>query len=189
MRSPARKPYSTDVKAIKRFQKKYARKLRRDFQIIRTWPPGTDMNQKREGARVAGLRAYQEQNREIYGEQTEEEKQLWKDIRAELAKTRREAKLPIERDLPDLWNYDSARLIKELDGLREMILRIPATLETRSALQSAIDRIWRLEQDVRFLLLLQREAQRTFAQKSESIEQTAPAPAKKPSVKVRKVSA
>jgi hypothetical protein len=44
-----------------------------------------------------------------------------------------------------------------------MILGIPETLQTRSALQSALDRIWRLEQDLRYLLSLQRDGQRAFA--------------------------
>jgi len=147
------------------------------------------MNQKPAGPRAVSLHAYREANLALLGKPTHEEKARWQEIRAELSKTRREAKLPIEPDLPDLWNYDSACLLKELDGIREMILRIPAMLETRSALQSAIDRIWRVEQDVRFLLHLQRDAQRAFAQKAESIKETIPAPAKSQPVKLRKIGA
>ena len=40
------KPYVTDTEAVKKFQKKYAPKAGQDFQIIRTWPPATDMNDK-----------------------------------------------------------------------------------------------------------------------------------------------
>lgn len=178
MKSPTTKLYVTDVQAVKKLQKKYRPKLRQHFQIIRTWPPTTDMNQKPLGPRATSLKAWRDANRESLGEQTPEEKELWKKIRVELAQTRREAKLPIERDLPDLWNYDSERLLQELDGIREMILRIPATLDTRSALQSAIDRIWRVEQDVRFLLFLQRDAQRAFAKKADTIKQNIPAPPK-----------
>ena len=54
---------------------------------------------------------------------------------------------------------DTAHLLNELAGIREMILRVPITLQTKSALQSAIDRIWRVEEDVRFLLSLQRDMQ------------------------------
>jgi hypothetical protein len=183
MKPPSLKLYVTDIQAVKRFQRKYPPKLRQDFQIIRKSSPATDMNQKAIGPRATSHQAYREFNRELFGEQTEEEKNRWKEIRAELAKTRREAKLPIEPDLPDLWNYDSERLLKELDGIREMILRIPATLETRSALQSAIDRIWRVEQDVRFLLFLQREAQRAFAKKADTIKQSTPTPATSQPVK------
>jgi hypothetical protein len=60
------------------------------------------------------------------------------------------------------WIYgvmDTAHLLNELAGIREMILRVPITLQTKSALQSAIDRIWRVEEDVRFLLSLQRDMQ------------------------------
>jgi hypothetical protein len=54
---------------------------------------------------------------------------------------------------------DTAHLLDELAGIREMILRVPITLQTKSALQSATDRIWRVEEDVRFLLSLQRDMQ------------------------------
>src|SRR5438094_1442772 len=66
----------------------------------------------------------------------------------------------------DLWSYDTAHLLDELAGIREIILRVPITLQTKSALQSAIDRIWRVEEDVRFLLSLQRAMQRSFAAKA-----------------------
>ena len=55
---------------------------------------------------------------------------------------------------------DTAHLLNELAGIREMILRVPGLhLANEMALQSAIDRIWRVEEDVRFLLSLQRDMQ------------------------------
>jgi hypothetical protein len=125
------------------------------------------MNQKPTGVRAARLQAEREDTLKALGPLSGKDKATWQTIRAELSQTRREAKLPIEPNLPDLWSYDSARLLSELDGIREMILRIPATPDTRSALQSAIDRIWRVEQDTRFLLSLQRDGQRAFAKRAE----------------------
>src|SRR5207248_8507353 len=61
-------------------------------------------------------------------------------------------------------------LLDELAGIREMVLRVPATLQTKSALQSAIDRIWRVEEDVRFLLSLQRDMQTSFARKAAQFQ-------------------
>ena len=73
----------------------------------------------------------------------------------------------------DLWSYDTAHLLDELAGIREIILRVPITLQTKSALQSAIDRIWRVEEDVRFLLSLQRDMQASFARKAAKFESRA----------------
>src|SRR5438046_4705476 len=81
-------------------------------------------------------------------------------------KMQRRARLPEAPKPFDLWSYDAPHLLDELAGIREMILRIPVTLQTKSALQSAIDRIWRVEDDVRFLLSLQRDMQRSFAAKA-----------------------
>jgi hypothetical protein len=131
------------------------------------------MNQKPTGLRASYREIYRAYVEAEVGKQSPEQKAQWEQVRAELSKSREEARLPIETPLPDLWNYDSERLLKELGGIREMILRVPVTLETRSAMQSAIDRIWRVEGDVRFLLHLQRDAQREFAKRAEPHEKTA----------------
>jgi len=68
-----------------------------------------------------------------------------------------------------LRSYDTAQLLDELSGIREMILRVPITLQTKSALQSATDRIWRVEEDVRFLLSLQRDMQASFARRAAQL--------------------
>src|SRR5438093_9687110 len=101
---------------------------------------------------------------------TPQEKAEWEEIRAGSVEMQRRARLPEAPKPFDLWSYDTAHLLDELAGIREMILRIPATLQTRSALQSAIDRIWRVEEDVRFLLSLQRDMQTSFAAKAKQVE-------------------
>src|SRR5438093_13709408 len=95
-----------------------------------------------------------------------QEKAEWEEIRAGSLEMQRRARLPEAPKPFDLWSYDTAHLLDELAGIREIILRVPITLQTKSALQSAIDRIWRVEEDVRFLLSLQRAMQRSFAAKA-----------------------
>ena len=82
-------------------------------------------------------------------------------------------------------------LLDELAGIREIILRVPITLQTKSALQSAIDRIWRVEEDVRFLLSLQRDMQASFAQKGAQLKSQAKTetPKKQANLHVREISA
>jgi hypothetical protein len=46
----------------------------------------------------------------------------------------RRARLPEAPKPFDLWSYDTAHLLDELAGIREMILRVPITLQTKSAL-------------------------------------------------------
>ena len=93
---------------------------------------------------------------------------------------RNDPPLPLaQAKFSDAWLYDGQRLLNELADVREMILRIPPlptnatdqaeyfTLTNRSRMQSAIDRIWRLEEDLRFLIALNRERQRDFAQRQQ----------------------
>ena len=96
---------------------------------------------------------------------TSQEKAEWEEIRAGSVEMQRRARLPQAPKPFDLCSYDTAQLLDELAGIREMILRVPITLQTKSALQSAVDRIWRVEEDVRFLLSLQRDMQASFAQR------------------------
>src|SRR5207248_10583948 len=100
---------------------------------------------------------------------TPEEIAEWEQICLALNKMQKRIKAPPSSKPFDLWSYDTAHLLHELAGIREMILRIPATLQTKSALQSAIDRIWRVEEDVRFLLSLQRDMQTSFARKGAQL--------------------
>jgi len=101
---------------------------------------------------------------------TPQEKAEWEEIRAGSLEIQRRARLPEAPKPFDLWSYDTAHLLDELAGIREIILRVPITMQTKSALQSAIDRIWRVEEDVRFLLSLQRDMQASFARKAAKLE-------------------
>lgn len=76
----------------------------------------------------------------------------------------------IPQKLPAPWLADSEWLLAELTKTRETILRIPLQLAIATDIQSAIDRVWRLEQNLRYLLHLHREGQRSFA-KQQSISQ------------------
>ena len=100
---------------------------------------------------------------------TPQEKAEWEEIRAGSVEMQRRARLPEAPKPFDLWSYDTAHLLDELAGIREMTLRVPITLQTKSALQSAIDRIWRVEEDVRFLLSLQRDMQASFARRAAQL--------------------
>jgi hypothetical protein len=68
--------------------------------------------------------------------------------------------------LPDPWLFDSEKLLRELDRCREMVLLIPApTHETHFATNIAIDALWNLRENIRYLLHLHRDGQRAFAMK------------------------
>ena len=122
---------------------------------------------------------------------TAQEKAEWEEIRAGSLEMQRRARMPEAPKPFDLWSYDTAQLLDELAGIREIILRVPITLQTKSALQSAIDRIWRVEEDVRFLLSLQRDMQASFAQKAAKLESQAKAetPKKKAILHVHQMKA
>jgi hypothetical protein len=66
--------------------------------------------------------------------------------------------------LPDPWLFDSEALLRELDRCRELILQIPITNPnaTHFGIQLAVDAIWNLSQNLRYLLHLHREGQRAF---------------------------
>ena len=70
--------------------------------------------------------------------------------------------------LPNPWLFDSEALLRELDRCRELVLEIPATTQAvHFASNIAIDAIWNLSQNLRYLLHLHREGQRSFARQSE----------------------
>ena len=68
--------------------------------------------------------------------------------------------------LPDPWLMDSQYLLGRLAQVREMILRVPVTLEAYGPINLAIESVWQLEGDLRFMLQLIRESQREFAKKA-----------------------
>jgi hypothetical protein len=122
---------------------------------------------------------------------TPQEKAEWEEIRASSIEMQRRARMPEAPKPFDLWSYDTAHLLDELAGIREVILRVPITLQTKSALQSAVDRIWRVEEDVRFLLSLQRDMQASFARKAAQLESQAKddAPKKQANLQVHQIKA
>jgi hypothetical protein len=69
--------------------------------------------------------------------------------------------------LPDPWLADSVWLLEELAKTRETILRVPLSLNNASDIKSAIDRLFSLEQTLRFLLKLRTEGQWSFAQRGQ----------------------
>jgi hypothetical protein len=69
--------------------------------------------------------------------------------------------IPPEK-LPDPWLADSVWLLEELTKTREQVLRIPLALNNASDVKSVIDRIWRLEEQLRFLLRLRTEGSMVF---------------------------
>ncbi len=68
--------------------------------------------------------------------------------------------------LPDPWLADSEWLLEELAKTRQAVLRVPFALNSASDIKSVIDRIWSLEETLRYLLRLHREGQRSFARKA-----------------------
>jgi hypothetical protein len=73
-------------------------------------------------------------------------------------------------NLPDPWLMDSEALIRELDRSRELANRIPIqNIETHFAVNSVVDALWNLRENVRFLLALHREGQRRFAQRAKQL--------------------
>ena len=91
--------------------------------------------------------------------------------------------------LSDAWVFDAVHFLQELADVRDMLLRIPPlpaehadqpdqvdyyTLANRSRIQSAVDRIYRLEDDLRFMLHLHREGQRSFAKKARPAKEPKP---------------
>lgn len=68
--------------------------------------------------------------------------------------------------LPNPWLADSEWLLEELAKVRNQVLTIPFSLSSASNINSVVDRIWRLEQNLRYLLLLHRDGQRSFARQA-----------------------
>ena len=69
--------------------------------------------------------------------------------------------------IPDPWLADSKWLLEELAKTREEVLRIKFQLDNASDIKSVVDRIWGLEQNLRYLLRLHAEGQWSFARKAK----------------------
>jgi len=67
--------------------------------------------------------------------------------------------------LPDPWLFDSESLLRELDRCRELVLDISIAHphQTHFDINIAVDALWNLRENLRYLLALHREGQRQFA--------------------------
>jgi hypothetical protein len=82
-------------------------------------------------------------------------------------------KRPPEK-LPDPWLFDSESLLRELDRCRELVRDIPATTHAvHFASNIAIDALWNLRENLRYLLALHREGQRSFSKKAQPVKKHA----------------
>jgi hypothetical protein len=68
--------------------------------------------------------------------------------------------------LPEPWLIDSEYLLRQLALIRELALKVPFTNESYQPTNTVVDAIWRLEEQLRYLLHLHREGQRAFANKA-----------------------
>jgi hypothetical protein len=71
--------------------------------------------------------------------------------------------------LPDPWLFDSEALLRELDRCRQTVLQIPITNAnaTHFGIQLAVNAIWNLSENLRYVLHLHREGQRAFRRKHD----------------------
>jgi hypothetical protein len=69
--------------------------------------------------------------------------------------------------LPDPWHYDSEALLRDLGKIRELVLNISINKpnETHSDINKAVSALWNLEEQLRYLLHLHRERQRSWRRK------------------------
>ena len=74
--------------------------------------------------------------------------------------------------LPDPWLFDSESLLRELDRCRELVLEISIVHphQTHFDINIAVNALWNLRENLRYLLALHLEGQRAFAQKSVEAE-------------------
>ena len=74
--------------------------------------------------------------------------------------------------LPDPWLFDSESLLRELDRCRELVLEIPISnsIATHFGINIAVTAIWNLRENLRYLLALHREGQRSFAKQTSQAE-------------------
>ena len=74
--------------------------------------------------------------------------------------------------LPDPWLFDSESLLRELDRCRELVLEIPSSNSnaTHFGISIAVTAIWNLRENLRYLLALHREGQRSFAKQTSDAE-------------------
>ncbi len=72
----------------------------------------------------------------------------------------------LPESLPEPWLVGSAEILSELERIRGLALAVPLTLESNGAVNSVVDALWRFEQELRYVLRLQAQAQSAFAARS-----------------------
>jgi hypothetical protein len=70
--------------------------------------------------------------------------------------------------LPEPFLIDSEHLLKELDRVRSLVFAIPHRNENVGPINSVIDCVWRLQEQIRYLLLLRSQGQAAFAAKAST---------------------
>lgn len=150
-----------DTEAVTKFQKKYAGSARQDFQITRKCPltkhlsPCEDVHgSKRSVNGQTGWNPAKAHEKQVHGHTPL------------LIMPEPETIAP--EKLPDPWLIESEFLMNELERVRELVLKIPIHNDTVLPSNSVIDAIWRLEKQLRFLLHLHKEGQRSFAKKAQT---------------------
>jgi hypothetical protein len=76
--------------------------------------------------------------------------------------------------LPDPFLFDTEALLRELDRCREIVLRIPTNGDcnaTHFAIQHAVNAIWTLRENIRYLVQLRGEGQRAFRRRHQLPEE------------------
>jgi len=68
--------------------------------------------------------------------------------------------------LPDPGAFNSEALLRELDRIRGLVLEIPVHNDNVLPVNTVIDSIWRLSEQLRYLLRLQADGQWQFAKKA-----------------------
>jgi hypothetical protein len=100
-------------------------------------------------------------------------------------KVRKQMKTIAPEQLPDPWLVDSVYLLKELSRIRELTLRIPLSLETSLPQNSVVDAIWRLEEQLRYLIRLHAAGQSAFAARSVDTTRKVHQPAEQKVIQIR----
>ncbi len=73
--------------------------------------------------------------------------------------------------LPDPWILNTEKLLEKLEKCREKVMNIPirSLEETQLGIRYALTEICNLQEHLRFVLLLHREAQQRFARKADEL--------------------
>ena len=76
--------------------------------------------------------------------------------------------MPDFQKLPDPFLYNTQALIRDLDSVRELVLRIPVHNDTVLPSNAAISSLWDLRERIRELAVLRLQSQRHWQKKAEA---------------------